>query len=148
MDNVRRIEEHNKRYAAGLTTWTQKVNEFTDLTNEEWRSQYLCPGMDKQQSPRRDQWLPSSVVASAPQQVDWRAKGAVTPIKNQGQCGSCWAFSTTGSTEGAWFIANGTLVSLSEQQLMDCSTAQGNQGCNGGLMDQGKMRCFTNCLDG
>jgi len=131
--NLNYINKHNEEANNGLHTYTLKMNKFGDLTSEEFGAIYNgYRGMKQRHG------IQYSVSGKAnPDSVDWRKEGYVTPIKDQGQCGSCWAFSTVASLEGQHFKANGTLVSLSESNLVDCSQAEGNQGCNGGLMDQG-----------
>ena len=130
--NVAKIDAHNE----GNFSWTMDVNQFADLTADEFKAQVVSGSFRRGEQRNatvgvRGLWSRADLPAS----VNWTAAGAVTPVKDQAQCGSCWAFSTTGSVESAWFLAKGTLPSVSEQQLVDCSTAEGNQGCNGGLMD-------------
>ncbi|KAL1131622.1 hypothetical protein AAG570_011236 [Ranatra chinensis] len=132
-DNKKMIEEHNAKYQKGLVTYTMKMNHLGDLMNHEVISMYN--GFRRDNTPVNGAKYVSS-GKSLPASVDWRTKGAVTPIKDQGQCGSCWAFSAVGSLEGQHFLKTGKLVSLSEQNLVDCSGSYGNEGCNGGLMDQ------------
>ena len=79
-----------------------------------------------------------------PEQVDWREHNAVTHVKDQGHCGGCWAFSTTGSVEGIVAIETGKLLNISEQQLIDCSGPQGNHGCEGGIMEHGFQYIIDN----
>jgi cathepsin L len=131
--NLQHIQKHNLEFDRGVHTYTLGMNQFGDMTFTEFKAKYLSK-MPPSQS-EGTTFLPSSNVGDLPTEVDWRPKGYVTGIKDQKQCGSCWAFSTTGSLEGQHFKKTGTLVSLSEQNLVDCSGKFGNMGCNGGLMD-------------
>lgn len=114
------------------------MNRFADLTNDEYRSKYLGvkPGEARRRlsTPKKsDRYVPVSGEA-LPDSIDWREKGAVVGVKDQGSCGSCWAFSAIAAVEGVNQIVTGDLISLSEQELVDCDTSY-NEGCNGGLMD-------------
>ena len=138
LSNLVKISVHNsKNYS-----WTMGVNQFADLTSEEFKKQFAgCYHAKSNDYLEGFGDIESNVL---PESVNWTELGAVTPVKNQGQCGSCWAFSTTGSTESAWFLSKNQSVSLSEQQLVDCSGTEGNQGCNGGLMDYGFQYIIDN----
>ncbi|XP_030518205.1 senescence-specific cysteine protease SAG39-like [Rhodamnia argentea] len=127
--NVRGIESfnlaNNKPYKLG-------VNRFADLANEEFKARnrfksHMC-------STEAASFKYANVTA-VPSSMDWRKKGAVTPVKNQGQCGCCWAFSAVAAVEGIHGIATGKLISLSEQELVDCDIGGQDQGCEGGWMD-------------
>ncbi|EGC33585.1 hypothetical protein DICPUDRAFT_80649 [Dictyostelium purpureum] len=121
-----------------VTKWNQKgsdtilgLNSMADLTNQEYQRIYLGT---KTTVKKPNLIIGVTDVSKAPASVDWRANGAVTAVKNQGQCGGCYSFSTTGSVEGIHEITSKQLVSLSEQQILDCSGSEGNNGCDGGLM--------------
>ena len=125
------IEQHNKN--ADQHGYELGMNAYGDLTTEEFNTKFN--GYKMQSATNRSPDIFKSKGKELPDTMDWREKGAVTAIKNQGQCGSCWAFSTTGSLEGQHFLKTGKLVSLSEQNLLDCSGKFGDMGCLGGFMD-------------
>ncbi|KAM8708761.1 hypothetical protein ACLKA7_015690 [Drosophila subpalustris] len=123
------IDRHNERYAAGQETFEMGINEFTDLLPKEFESLMLSSYNMTEDEGGLIYSPPPNV--ELPDTVDWRTKGAVTPVKNQGKCGSCWAFAAVATLEGQHFLRGGHLVELSEQNLLDCSTS--DHGCNGGL---------------
>jgi len=122
--NWERIQALNERHPSARFG----VNKFTDLTEEEFASQYLGY---KKAAVDVTSVLPEMEL-DLPASVDWTTKGAVTPVKDQGQCGSCWAFSVTEAIESVWYLANHPLVSLSPQQIVDCDQGRGDLGCSGG----------------
>jgi len=130
--NLHNIIAHN---LDTTQNFTMGINQFTDLTPEEFKSMYV--GGLKAEVGSYGCKTFSSHGSSLPSSIDWRNKGAVTSVKDQGQCGSCWTFSSTGAVEGAWAIAKGQLVDLSEEQLVECATgiSYGSHGCSGGQME-------------
>ncbi|KDP23984.1 hypothetical protein JCGZ_25372 [Jatropha curcas] len=138
-ENVERIEYFNR---AANKPYKLGINQFADLTNEEFKTSrnrfkgHMC-------SPQAGPFRYENVTA-VPSSMDWRKKGAVTPIKDQGQCGSCWAFSAVAAVEGITQLTTQKLISLSEQELVDCDTKGEDQGCQGGLMDDAFKFIETN----
>lgn len=124
--NHEKVTQMNK-----VNSHKSMLNMFADLTEEEFISKYT--GLKVPTEQKRNEATITSLGQSA--SVDWRTKGAVNPVKDQGQCGSCWAFSATSAIESSLFLKQGKLLNLAEQQMVDCSGSTGNYGCNGGWMD-------------
>ncbi|KAA8523326.1 hypothetical protein F0562_009749 [Nyssa sinensis] len=128
-ENLKLIRSHNKK---GLL-YTLAVNQFADWTWEEFHRHRLGAAQNCSATTKGNHKLADVVL---PETKDWREEGIVSPVKDQGHCGSCWTFSTTGALEAAYTQAFGKGISLSEQQLVDCAFAFNNFGCNGGLPSQ------------
>ncbi|XP_049320222.1 procathepsin L-like [Astyanax mexicanus] len=138
LTNRKLVLVHNMLADQGIKSYRLGMTFFADMDNKEYRKLFAsCLGsFNRTKAHSATTFLRQTLRDPLPDTVDWRPKGYVTDIKDQKDCGSCWAFSATGSLEGQTFRKTGKLVSLSEQQLVDCSGDYGNLGCGGGLMDQ------------
>lgn len=133
-NNMEQIHKHN---ADSTQTYQLGQNQFTHLTFDEFVKAVNLNGIKTPNLRKKGAKVHAQPenVSTLPASVDWVSAGAVTPVKNQGNCGSCWSFSTTGSLEGAYQIKNGNLMSFSEQELVSCDVGGDDAGCNGGWMD-------------
>ena len=131
LEHFKTADDFIKENNSGNETHVAGHNQFSDWSHAEYQA--ILGYRRSEQEVRNVKIFDESMNADS---LNWVDAGAVTPVKDQGQCGSCWAFSSTGSLEGAHFVASGELLSFSEQQLVDCAYIKyGNYGCNGGLQD-------------
>ncbi|CAH1110878.1 unnamed protein product [Psylliodes chrysocephalus] len=132
-EKIREIQKHNDRYNKGEVSYYMGLNQFSDLTHEEFVKLLNLRKKISLDLPKTSFKIP--VGADIPDSIDWREKNVVSEVKNQDGCLSCWAFSTTGALEGQFALKYNKLVSLSEQNLLDCSDDYGNGNCvQGGIM--------------
>ncbi|XP_073704073.1 cathepsin S-like [Garra rufa] len=144
--NLELVTIHNLEASMGLHSYDLGMNHMGDMTTEEilqsLATTRVPPGF-KRQTPE----FVGSSRAAVPDSLDWREKGYVTSVKNQGACGSCWAFTAVGSLEGQLMKTTGKLVDLSAQNLVDCSSSYGNKGCNGGWITKAFQYVIDNGID-
>ncbi|XP_028277137.1 cathepsin L1-like [Parambassis ranga] len=133
--NMHLVLAHNQEASAGKHSFTLGLNHLADMTAEEINEQLNRLKLEEPVHFTNSTFKITS-DSSLPQSVDWRTKGLVSPVRNQGLCGSCWAFSSLGALEGQMKKRTGVLVSLSPQNLVDCSTYDGNHGCRGGYISK------------
>ncbi|NXJ34058.1 CATS protein, partial [Ciconia maguari] len=139
--NLRLVTLHNLEHSLGLHSYQLGMNHLGDMTSEEVVA--LLTGLNVAPRSNRTSTYRPQPGSKVPDTVDWREKGCVTDVKNQGACGSCWAFSAVGALEAQVKLKTGKLVSLSAQNLVDCTRSYGNKGCGGGW----KNKAFQYIID-
>jgi len=142
-ENLKFIQKHNAEYALGLHTYTVGINKLADMTREEIAKQYRNTKTQLRENVLNE--VEDVDITTLPKSIDWRTKGAVTPVKDQNPCGTCWAFASVVTLEGAHFKKTGKLVSLSEQNLVECIP---DKTCSsGGFLTEGIDYAVNNGID-